>query len=75
MPRVLGTNVWMSWILVVSWILRTVWMGMDAMDVINCENAWEFWMLVVTGGIDVKDTEYAKDITYGMDGYGCYGCQ
>ncbi len=25
--------------------------------------------------MDGRDTGYAMDITYGMDGYGCYGCQ
>ena len=26
-------------------------------------------------GMDVRDAGYAMDITYSMDGNGCYGCQ
>ncbi len=25
--------------------------------------------------MDGRDNGYAMDITYGIDGYGCYGCQ
>ncbi len=33
--------VWMPGILVMPWILRRVWMGMDGMDVSDSYDAWD----------------------------------
>ncbi len=49
-------------------------MGMEAMDVSDSEDAWEAYTLG-KDGMDVRDAGYAMDITYSMDGNGCYGCQ
>ncbi len=74
MPMMLGKDGIDARILGIPWALRMVWMSIDAMDGSDNKDAWESWM-IGKDGMDVRDTGYARDIMYGMDGYGCYGCQ
>ncbi len=45
------------------WILRMVWMGMDAMDVSDIVDAG-MPMLLCKDGMNEREAEYAMDITW-----------